>query len=64
VPELTAVFVMFTGVFGAMLGGVLLKWLPLRSAWRAARCLALAPTVPASAGRMKWAAKKARWPGW
>ncbi|NMY96673.1 LrgB family protein [Pseudomonas proteolytica] len=32
VPELTAVFVMFTGVFGALLGGVLLKWLPLRSA--------------------------------
>ncbi|MBX9405125.1 LrgB family protein [Pseudomonas baetica] len=32
VPELTAVFVMFTGVFGAMLGGVLLKWLPVRSA--------------------------------
>lgn len=32
VPELTAVFVMFTGVIGAMLGGVLLKWLPLRSA--------------------------------
>lgn len=31
VPELTAVFVMFTGVFGAILGGVLLKWLPLRS---------------------------------
>lgn len=32
VPDLTAVFVMFTGVFGAALGGVLLKWLPLRSA--------------------------------
>ncbi len=32
VPELTAVFVMFTGVIGAMLGGVLLRWLPLRSA--------------------------------
>ncbi|WPP00717.1 LrgB family protein [Pseudomonas sp. HR96] len=31
VPELTAVFVMFTGVFGAMLGGILLKWLPLQS---------------------------------
>nr|WP_194718593.1 LrgB family protein [Pseudomonas typographi] len=31
VPEMTAVFVMFTGVFGAMLGGVLLRWLPLRS---------------------------------
>jgi putative effector of murein hydrolase len=31
VPELTAVFVMCTGVFGAALGGVLLKWLPLRS---------------------------------
>lgn len=32
VPELTAVFVMFTGIFGALLGGILLKWLPLRSA--------------------------------
>ena len=32
VPGLAAGFVMFTGVFGAMLGGVLLKWLPLRSA--------------------------------
>jgi putative effector of murein hydrolase len=32
VPELTAVFVMCTGVFGAALGGVLLKWLPLRTA--------------------------------
>ncbi|RBH53015.1 MULTISPECIES: LrgB family protein [Pseudomonas] len=31
VPELTAVFVMVTGVFGAFLGGLLLKWLPLRS---------------------------------
>jgi putative effector of murein hydrolase len=30
-PDLTAVFVLFTGVFGAMLGGILLKWLPLRS---------------------------------
>jgi putative effector of murein hydrolase len=25
VPELTVVFVMFTGVFGAMLSGILLK---------------------------------------
>ncbi|MGC5702478.1 LrgB family protein [Pseudomonas sp. NFXW11] len=32
VPELTAIFVMFTGVFGAVLGGLLLRWLPLRSA--------------------------------
>ena len=31
VPNLTAVFVMFTGVFGALMGGILLKWLPLRS---------------------------------
>ncbi|WP_070095555.1 LrgB family protein [Pseudomonas sp. NBRC 111139] len=31
VPELTAVFVMFTGVLGAMFGGVLLRWLPLRT---------------------------------
>lgn len=36
VPELTAVFVMFTGVFGAMLGGILLKWLPLRALARGA----------------------------
>ncbi|MDF9618610.1 LrgB family protein [Pseudomonas entomophila] len=32
VPELTAVFVMFTGVLGALFGGVLLRWLPLRTA--------------------------------
>ncbi|BBP74947.1 LrgB family protein [Pseudomonas gingeri NCPPB 3146 = LMG 5327] len=31
VPELTAVFVLVTGVCGAMIGSVLLKWLPLRS---------------------------------
>ncbi|MNJ23051.1 Inner membrane protein YohK [compost metagenome] len=31
VPELTAVFVMFTGVLGAMFGGFLLKFLPLRT---------------------------------
>lgn len=31
VPDLTAVFVVFTGVFGAALGEVLLRWLPLRS---------------------------------
>ncbi|WP_286784444.1 LrgB family protein, partial [Pseudomonas sp. UBA3153] len=28
----TAIFVMLTGVFGALVGGLLLKWLPLRSA--------------------------------
>lgn len=31
VPGLTAVFVLVTGVFGAVLGGLLLKWLPLKS---------------------------------
>ena len=31
IPELTAVFVMLTGVLGAMFGGVLLKFLPLRT---------------------------------
>ncbi|MBF8794493.1 LrgB family protein [Pseudomonas monteilii] len=31
VPELTAVFVMFTGVLGAMFGGILLRMLPLRT---------------------------------
>jgi predicted murein hydrolase (TIGR00659 family) len=31
VPDLTAVFVVFTGVFGAALGEAMLYWLPLRS---------------------------------
>ncbi|AYC31826.1 LrgB family protein [Pseudomonas cavernae] len=31
VPGLTAVFVLVTGVFGAAAGGLLLKWLPLKS---------------------------------
>lgn len=31
VPDLTAVFVILTGVFGAATGGLLLRWLPLRS---------------------------------
>jgi predicted murein hydrolase (TIGR00659 family) len=30
-PSLTAVFVVLTGVFGAMLGEVMLNWLPIRS---------------------------------
>jgi predicted murein hydrolase (TIGR00659 family) len=30
-PELTAIFVVFTGVFGAALGEAMLHWLPLRS---------------------------------
>lgn len=32
VPSLTAVFVIFTGIFGAALGEAFLHWLPLRSA--------------------------------
>jgi putative effector of murein hydrolase len=32
VPELAAIFVMLTGTCGALLGGLLLKWLPLRTA--------------------------------
>jgi putative effector of murein hydrolase len=32
VAELAAIFVMLTGVFGVLLGGLLLRWLPLRSA--------------------------------
>jgi predicted murein hydrolase (TIGR00659 family) len=31
IPDLTAVFVVFTGVFGAALGEAMLYWLPLRS---------------------------------
>ena len=31
VPGLTAVFVMLTGVCGAMFGQLMLRWLPLRS---------------------------------
>jgi hypothetical protein len=55
---------MFTGVFGALLGGVLLKWLPLRTPLARARCSAWAPTVQASAGPMKWAAKRAPSRAW
>ncbi|GAB6126179.1 LrgB family protein [Humidesulfovibrio idahonensis] len=32
IPDLTAVFVVLTGIFGAVLGELLLAWLPLRSA--------------------------------
>ncbi|OYX14787.1 MAG: murein hydrolase effector protein LrgB [Rhizobiales bacterium 32-66-8] len=32
IPDLTAVFVILTGVCGAAMGEVMLKWLPLRSA--------------------------------
>lgn len=64
VPELTAVFVMFTGVLGAMFGGVLLRWLPLRTPLARGPCSVLARMVPGSAGRRKWAVRKARWPAW
>jgi putative effector of murein hydrolase len=30
-PDLTAIFVVITGVFGAALGELMLNWLPLRS---------------------------------
>jgi len=37
-PDLTAIFVVLTGVFGAALGEVMLNWLPLGScAWRIVR---------------------------
>jgi putative effector of murein hydrolase len=32
VPNLTAVFTILTGVCGAAMGEIMLKWLPLRSA--------------------------------
>lgn len=32
VPDLTAIFVVLTGIFGAALGELMLNWLPLRSA--------------------------------
>ncbi|MFD0986870.1 LrgB family protein [Methyloligella solikamskensis] len=31
IPNLTAIFVVLTGVFGALVGEILLKWLPLRT---------------------------------
>ena len=31
IPEMTALFVIFTGVMGAVMGEVLLNWLPIRS---------------------------------
>src|SRR5690606_5346239 len=32
IPQLTAIFVVLTGVLGAALGDIVLAWLPLRSA--------------------------------
>ncbi len=31
IPDLAAVFVLITGISGALLGGILLKWLPLKT---------------------------------
>jgi putative effector of murein hydrolase len=64
VPELTAVFVMFTGVLGAMFGGVLLRWLPLRTPLARGALFGVGAHGAGSAGRRRWAAKKARWPAW
>lgn len=64
VPELTAVFVMFTGVLGAMFGGVLLRWLPLHTPLARGALFGSGRMVLGSAGPRKWAAKKAPWPAW
>lgn len=64
VPELTAVFVMFTGVLGAMFGACCCACCPCVRLWPVARCLALVRMAPGSVGRMKWAVRKARWPAW
>jgi putative effector of murein hydrolase len=64
VPELTAVFVMFTGVLGALMGGVLLSTCPCARRWHAGRCSGWGRTAPGSAEPMRWAAKRALWRGW
>ena len=62
VPELTAAFVMITGVFGAVIGGTLLRVLRLRTPPPAARSSASARTAPAPVGPTSSAARKVRRP--
>nr|WP_243666992.1 CidA/LrgA family protein [Pseudomonas brassicae] len=50
--------------YGPLLGGVLLKYLPLRTRWRGARCSGWGRMAPGSAARRKWAARKALWRAW
>lgn len=64
VPELTAVFVMFTGVLGAMFGACCCACCLCVRPWPVARCLASVPMAPGSVGRRRWAVRKARWPAW
>ena len=64
VPELTAVFVMFTGVLGALMGGCCSSTCPCARHWHAGRCSGWGRTAPGSAEPMRWAAKRALWRGW
>ena len=57
----TAAFVMITGVFGAVIGGTLLRVLRLRTP-PAARCSASARTAPAPVGPTSLATRKVRRP--
>lgn len=62
VPELTAAFVMITGVFGAVIGGTCCASCACARRWPAARCSASARTAPAPVGPTSSAARKVRRP--
>ena len=61
-PDLTAVFVVMTGVCGMLLGEVMLALLPLRSSLARGALSAQPLTRPAPPRPASWAPKKAWWP--
>lgn len=63
-PDLTAIFVVLTGVFGAALGEVMLNWLPIRSALARGALSVWVRTEPVWPRPTRSVAKKVRLPGW
>lgn len=58
-PDLTAIFVVLTGIFGAALGEIMLHWLPVARHWRAVRFSVWARMAQALPERTRSAVRKA-----
>lgn len=58
-PDLTAIFVVLTGIFGAALGEIMLHWLPVRSALARVRFSVWARMAQALPERTRSAVRKA-----
>lgn len=63
-PDLTAVFVIITGVFGAALGEIMLARLPIRSTLARGALLGSARTAPARRRHTRSGRTKDRSPDW